>query len=704
MAELVRITRYDDVAVVTIDNPPVNALSPGVPEGIQAAIQSVASEPAVRAIVLIGAGQTFIAGADIREFGKIVSGARPRLNLLPYLQSIEDSPKPVVVAIHGTAFGGGLETAMSGHYRVIAPTAQVGQPEVKLGLIPGAGGTQRLPRLAGIAKAVEMCASGEPVKAQEAVAVGIADRIIEGDLLEGALAFAREVGSRPAPKTRERDEKLHDASPAIFAYAREQAKKRARGMTAPLAAIDAVEAATRLPFDEGCKCEAELFDQCLYGPQSKALIHAFFGERAVAKIPGISKDTKTYSIQRAAIVGAGTMGGGIAMTYANAGIPVIVKETAPEALDRGLANIRKNYGATVSKGRLSQADMDARLALIRPQLDYDGFDQADIVVEAVFENMEVKKSVFREVDRIAKPDCILASNTSSLDIDEIASVTNRPHMVIGNHFFSPANVMRLLEVVRGKATSKEVIATSMALGRKLGKVAVLAGNCHGFIGNRMVGPYLREAQFLVEEGASVEQVNQALFDFGMAMGPLAVDDLAGLDVGRAVRKEFARFQKAGVRKPMVADLLCEKGRFGQKTGRGWSQYDEKRKPLPDPETAALIEKTAVEAGIKRRSIASEEIVDRCIYALVNEGARILEDGIALRAVDIDITYLCGYGFPAWRGGPMFYASAVGLNTVLKRIEEFERQHGPDLWSPAPLLRRLAEEGKAFEVFDQEKER
>jgi 3-hydroxyacyl-CoA dehydrogenase len=703
MAELVRITRYDDVAVVTIDNPPVNALSPGVPEGIQAAIQSIANEPAVRTIVLIGAGQTFIAGADIREFGKIVSGARPRLNLLPYLQSIEDSPKPVVVAIHGTAFGGGMETALSGHYRVIAPTAQVGQPEVKLGLIPGAGGTQRLPRLAGVAKAVEMCASGDPVKAQEAVALGIADRIIEGDLLEGALTFAREVAGKPAPKTRERNEKLRDASPAIFPYAREQARKRARGMTAPLAAIDAVEAATLLPFAEGCQREAELFDQCLYGAQSKALIHAFFGERTVAKVPGISKDTKTYSIQRAAIIGAGTMGGGIAMTYANSGIPVIVKETAREALDRGLANIRKNYAATVSKGRLSQADMDARLALIRPQLDYDGFDQADIIVEAVFENMDVKKAVFREVDKIAKPDCILASNTSSLDIDEIASMTGRPHMVIGNHFFSPANVMRLLEVVRGKATSIEVIATSMALGRKLGKTAVLAGNCHGFIGNRMVGPYLREAQFLVEEGASVEQVNQALFDFGMAMGPLAVDDLAGLDVGLAVRKEFARFQKAGVRKPLVADLLCEKGRFGQKTGRGWSQYDEKRKPLPDPETAALIETTALEAGIKRRSIASEEIVDRCIYALVNEGARILEDGIALRAVDIDITYLCGYGFPAWRGGPMFYASAVGLNKVLKRIEEFERQHGPDLWSPAPLLKRLAEEGKTFETFDQEKE-
>lgn len=703
MAELVRITRHEDVAVITVDNPPVNALSPGVPEGIQEAIQSLASQPDVRAIVLIGAGQTFIAGADIREFGKIVSGERPRLNLLSILRAIEDSSKPLVAAIHGTAFGGGLETAMSAHYRVIAPAAKVGQPEVKLGLIPGAGGTQRLPRLAGIAKAVEMCASGEPVSAQEAVSAGIADRIIEGNLLEGAIAFAREIAGKPAPKTRERNHKLREGNPAIFAYAREQAKKRARGMTAPIAAIDAVEAAAQLSFDEGCKRETELFEQCLYGPQSKALIHAFFGERTVAKIPGLSKNVKTYEIKHAAVVGAGTMGGGIAMTYANAGIPVTVKETTQEALDRGLANIRKNYANTVSKGRLSQAQMDARLALITPQLGYGGFEQADIIVEAVFENMDVKKSVFQEIDKIAKPGCVLASNTSSLDIDEIASATSRPEAVIGNHFFSPANVMRLLEVVRGKKTSAEAIATSMTLGKRLGKVAVLAGNCHGFIGNRMIEPYLREAQFLVEEGATVEQVNQALYDFGMAMGPLAMDDLAGLDVGWAIRKEFARFEKPGVRKPLVPDLLCEMGRFGQKTGRGWSQYDQNRKPSPDPETAALIEKAAEKAGIKRRRIAPEEIVDRCIYALVNEGARILEDGIALRAVDIDVTYLYGYGFPAWRGGPMFYAGTVGLKNVVTRIEEFESVHGPDLWSPAPLLKRLALEGKTFEALDREKE-
>ncbi|MGA8029782.1 MAG: 3-hydroxyacyl-CoA dehydrogenase NAD-binding domain-containing protein [Bryobacteraceae bacterium] len=698
MNQLVKLSRQGDIAVITIDNPPVNALSPGVPEGIQDSIRAVAEDPEVRAAVMIGAGQTFIAGADIREFGKIVSGEKPRLTLLPFLQTIEDSPKPVVVAIQGTAFGGGLETAMSGHYRVIAPSAQVGQPEVKLGLIPGAGGTQRLPRLVGVAKAAEMCAFGEPIRAQEAVALGLADRIIEGDLLEGAVAFAREVSGKPVPRTRERNDKLREANPAIFGYARDQAQKLKRGQKAPLAAIDAVEAATKLSFDEGCQREAELFNECLYSTESKALIYAFFGERTVSKIPDIPKNTKTYDILRAAVIGAGTMGGGIAMNFANAGIPVIVKETAQGALDRGMATIRGNYAKTVQKGRLSQALMDQRLALITAQLGYDGFNEADIIIEAVFENMAVKKQVFSEIDTIAKHDCILASNTSSLDIDEIASATSRPEKVAGTHFFSPANVMRLLEVVRGKATSYEVIATAMALGKKLNKVAVLARNCRGFIGNRMIAPYLREAHFLVEEGACVEDVNQALTDFGMAMGPLVMDDLTGLDVSWAIRKEFARFETPGVRKPLVPDLLCELGRFGQKTGRGWSRYDENRKPLADPETAALIEKTAREAGIKRRHITREAIIERCIYALVNEGARVLEEGIAIRAVDIDITYLYGYGFPSWRGGPMFYADTVGLKNILDRIEEFEKQHGPELWSPAPLLRRLAENGQTFASF------
>ena len=701
MNELVKLTRQEKIAVITIDNPPVNAISPGVPEGLLASIQTAGNDPAVEAVVVIGAGSTFIAGADIREFGKMTAGERPRIALLPLLLTIEDSPKPVVMAIHGQALGGGLEVAMAGHYRVIAPRAQVGQPEVQLGIIPGAGGTQRLPRLAGVAKAVEMCAFGEPISAQEALALGIADRIIEGDLLGGAVAFAREVANRPPSKTRERQEKFADFDPSVFAAARDTAQKTRRGQRAPLAAIDAVEASPKLPFEEGCQVEARLFSECLYSNQSRALIHAFFGERTVNKIPDIPKNTPLREIRRAAVVGAGTMGGGIAMNYANAGIPVIVKEVSGEALDRGLSTIRKNYANSVAKGRFSQAVMDERMALITPQLTYDGFEEADIIVEAVFEGMGLKKQVFREIDLVAKPSCILASNTSSLDIDEIASATRRPESVIGHHFFSPANVMRLVEVVRGKATAREAIATSMALARRLKKVAVVAGNCRGFIGNRMLGPYFREAQFLIEEGATVEAVNQTLYDFGWAMGPLAVSDLAGLDVGWRIRKEFKHLEKPGVRVPLVADRLCELGRFGQKTGRGFSLYDENRRPLADPETAALIEQVARQAGIERRAVQAEEIVDRCLFALVNEGARLLGEGIALRAVDIDIVYLNGYGFPAWRGGPMFYADTVGLEKVLGRVREFEARHGSDLWSPAPLLEQLASDGNTFAGYDKQ---
>jgi 3-hydroxyacyl-CoA dehydrogenase len=702
MAELVRLTKHGDVAVITIDNPPVNAISPGVPEGIDSAVKQAVADSQARAIVIIGAGSTFIAGADIREFGKIVAGERPKLTLLPYLLAIEDSPKPVVMAIHGQALGGGLEVAMAGHYRVLAPRAQVGQPEVKLGIIPGAAGTQRLPRLAGVAKALEMCAVGNPIQANEAVTLGIADKIIAGDLLEGALEFAREVADQPAPKTRERNDKLNGVPAGVFQMARAQARLKARGMHAPLAAIDAIEAATRLDFFAGCEEEARLFNECLFSTEAQALIHVFFGERAVAKVPGLPKDVKPMEIRRAAVIGAGTMGGGIAMNYANAGIPVIVKETTQAALDRGIGIIRGNYANTVAKGKLSQETMDQRMALITPQLTYDGFEQADIITEAVFENMALKKQIFAELDKVSKDGAILATNTSTLDVDEIAAVTSRPAMVVGTHFFSPANVMKLLEVVRGKASSPQTIATAMGLGKKLGKVAVLAGNCHGFIGNRMVAPYFREAYFLLEEGATVEAVNQALYDFGMAMGPLAVDDLAGLDIGWAIRQERAAYAKKGVRVPLVADRLCEQGRFGQKSGRGWSQYDERRKASADPETAALIESTARAAGIERRSISNEEIVDRCIYALINEGARVLEDGIALRAVDIDITYIYGYGFPAWRGGPMFYADTAGLPKVLARIEEFEKAHGSDLWEPALLLKQLVAEGKTFGDLDKRK--
>jgi 3-hydroxyacyl-CoA dehydrogenase len=703
MNELVSSSLRDGIAVITISNPPVNALSPGVPEGIRTSVESAANDPAASAIVVIGAGRTFIAGADIREFGKVVSGEKPRRSLLPLLREIENCPKPVVMAIHGTAFGGGLEVAMAGHYRVLAPTAQVGQLEVKLGIIPGAAGTQRLPRLAGVPKAVEMCAFGDPIGAREAHDLGIADAIIEGDLLTGAIAFARDVADKPCPKTRERQEKLRDADPSIFEQARQRAAKTRRGQTAPLAAIEAVAAATHLPFDEGCAREAELFDRCLYSTQSKALIHAFFAERAVSKIPRVSPETPVYEIRRAAVIGAGTMGGGITINYANAGIPVIVKEANQGALDRGMAIIRKNYASSVKKGKLSQSEMDRRLSLITPQITYDGFDQADIIAEAVFEDMALKKQVFGEIDRIAKPGCILASNTSYLDIDEIASVTGRPELVVGHHYFSPANVMRLLEIVRGRATGKEVLATSMALAKRMNKVGVLAGNARGFIGNRMLTPYLREAQFLVEEGASVEDVNDALYDFGIAMGPLAMSDLAGLDVGWRARKEFKHLEKPGVRVPLVADQLAEMGRFGQKTGRGWSKYDENRQPSPDAETAAIIERTARDAGIERRSIGSDEIVDRCLFALVNEGAHLLGEGIALRAADIDVVYLNGYGFPAWRGGPMFHADTVGLKTVLGRIEEFRERHGDDLWAPAPLLGRLSESGSSFGEFDRRRQ-
>jgi 3-hydroxyacyl-CoA dehydrogenase len=706
MNELVMATRDGDVGVLTVNNPPVNALSPGVPEGILAGVEAFQKDPAVRAIVLIGGGRTFIAGADIKEFGKITSGKRrDDIGLQTLLRTLEDCPKPVVAAIHGTAFGGGLETAMACHYRVGVASAQVGQPEVKLGLIPGAGGTQRLPRLAGVATAAQMCAGGEPVSAADALKAGILDRVVDGDLLQGAVAFAREVAGRGGPprKTRDLNDKIADRAAAMQALqaARDALRKRARGLLAPGKALDAIEAAVTLPFADGCRREAELFRECLFSDQSKALIHVFFAERTVAKVPGLPADLKPLPIRRAAVVGAGTMGGGITMTYANAGIPVLMKEVDQPALDRGLATIRKNYAASVQKGRLSPQQMDQRLALIRPTLTFDGFNEVDIVIEAVFEGMELKKRVFAELDRVTRPDAILASNTSTLDIDAIAAATSRPQQVIGHHFFSPANVMRLLEIVRGKQSSPAVIATSMGLAKKLGKVGVLVGNCRGFLGNRMFHPYQCEAQFLLEEGATVEQVDAALTDFGMAMGPLAVGDLAGLDVGWRIRKEYRHLEPAGQRVALVADRLCEMGRYGQKTGAGWYRYPEgSRAAVADPEVQRLIEECARGAGIARRTITPEEIVERTVYALVNEGARILEEGIALRAGDIDIVYVNGYGFPAYRGGPMWYADTVGLKQVYERVRRFEERHG-ELWTPAPLLKRLAEAGKTFAEFDQE---
>jgi 3-hydroxyacyl-CoA dehydrogenase len=702
MNDLVQLTKENDIAVITINNPPVNALSPGVPQGISEALDQIAQDASIKAVVLIGGGRTFIAGADIKEFGKMTSGKPRGEGLLPFLLKIEDNKKPVIVAIHGTAFGGGLEVAMACHYRVAVSSAQVGQPEVKLGIIPGAAGTQRLPRLAGVAKAVEMCTTGNPVKAADALQFGIVDRIIEGDLLPGAIAFAREVAAKPAPKTRERNEKLGNAAEnaPIFSAAHETVAKKQRGLLAPVAAITAIEAATTLPFTEGCQVEQKLFTECLFSDQSKALIHVFFSEREVGKIPDVPKETPLIPVKSAAVVGAGTMGGGIAMVLANAGIPVLLKDADQAALDRGLATIQSNYANSVKRGRFTQQEAEERFKRITPTLSYDDFSKADLVIEAVFEGMALKKEVFKELDRVCKPGAILASNTSTLNIDELASATSRPTFVIGTHFFSPANVMRLLEIVRGKATSREVIATCMQLSKPLGKIGVLVGNCRGFVGNRMFGPYRREAQFLVEEGASVAAVDKALADFGMAMGPLATGDLAGLDVGWRIRKEYRHLEKPGIRQPFVEDNLCELGRFGQKVKAGWYKYDEQRRAMPDPVVDDLIRKWVTAAGIAQHEISAAEIVDRCLYAFVNEGARILEEGYALRASDIDIIYLNGYGFPAYRGGPMWYADTVGLKHVYARISEFHRQHG-EIWQPAPLLARLAEQGKTFAQFGKE---
>ena len=703
MTDLVQYSKDNDVAVITINNPPVNALSPGVPEGIANAIEQIEKDPSVKAAVLIGGGRTFIAGADIKEFVKLTSGGRRGdIGIVQYLLTIENSRKPIVVAIHGNALGGGLEVAQACHYRVASPDAKVGQPEVNLGIIPGAGGTQRLPRLAGIAKAIEMCTVGKPIKAAEALECGIVDRVIEGDLLAGAIAFAREVAGNPAPKTRERNEKLGtpEQNALIFAAARETVRKKQRGLPAPLVAIDAIEAATKLPFEKGCEEEKRLFYQCLYSDQSKALIHVFFAEREVSKIPDIPKETQIIPVNSVAIVGAGTMGGGIAMVCANAGIPVVIKDTDQGALDRGLATIQKNYATSVKRGRFTQEYVDQRMKMIKTTLSYDDFAGADMVIEAAFEGMALKKEIFAELDRACKRGAILSSNTSTLNIDEIAATTSRPEAVIGMHFFSPANVMRLLEIVRGKASGKDVIATCMQLSKKLGKVGVLVGNCRGFVGNRMFLPYIREAQFLVEEGAAPEAVDKAFVDFGMAMGPLAVGDLGGLDIAYRIRKEFRHTEKPGARQPFVEDRMVEMGRLGQKSGSGWYKYDADRRATPDPEIAALVCKWTADANVPQRQISAEEIVDRGIYTLVNEGARILEEGYALRAGDIDTIYVNGYGFPAYRGGPMWYADSVGLKKVYERVSEFHKQHGM-LWEPAPLLKKLAESGKAFADFQRE---
>ncbi|MGA2594214.1 MAG: 3-hydroxyacyl-CoA dehydrogenase NAD-binding domain-containing protein [Bryobacteraceae bacterium] len=703
MQELVQYAIQDDVAIVTINNPPVNALSPGVPEGIDAGVARAAADPAAKALVLIGSGNTFIAGADIKVFGTIpnrdVSIDRShRVHAL--LRRIEGCPKPVVCAIHGTALGGGLEFAMACHYRVAVPSAKVGQPEVLLGIIPGAGGTQRLPRLCGVATAVEMCTLGQHVSAKRALAEGIVDRIVEGELLAGAIAFALEkAAARETRKVREQSAKIADktAAAATFEAARAGLKKTARGARAPYAAIEAIEAGVFDGFDAGSEREIQLFADCVLSAESRNLIRLFFAEREAAKVPGVPKETPTAEIRSAAVVGAGTMGGGIAMSYVNAGIPVLLKESDQAALDRGLATIRKNYEISASKGKMTQEQVERVMSLIRPTLTYDGFDKVDIVVEAVFENLDLKKSVFADLGRVTRPDCVLASNTSTLDIDQFAQSSGRPASVIGTHFFSPANVMKLLEIVRGKATSNEIIATSLKLSKKLNKVGVVVGNCFGFVANRMLGYYMREGYLLLEEGASVAQIDKVMTDFGMPVGPYGMQDIAGIDVGARIRQYLRSVGKIRLEGPEspVPDWLYEMGRYGQKTGAGWYRYEAgSRTPIPDPLIEELAEKAAKERGIARRQIANEEILSRIMVALANEGANVLEEHMATRPGDIDVIYAYGFGFPRHHGGPMAYADSLGLDQVLAKVNEYRGRLG-DHWKPAPLLERLAGAGKGF---------
>jgi 3-hydroxyacyl-CoA dehydrogenase len=704
MSDLVEVTVHDGVAVVAINNPPVNALSPGVPEELLEAVGRADADPGVTAIVIMGAGRTFVAGADISKLEEAAWGdlsAAPDLHGV--LTRIEDAGKPVVMAIHGTALGGGLELAMAGHYRVAVPQALLGQPEVNLGIIPGAEGTQRLPRLVGIEKALDLCVTGKPIRAPEALAAGLVDELVEGDLLQGALAFTHTAASRgTTPKTRARRDHLatpQETAP-LFAAARALAATVRPRQTAPLKAIDAIQAAAELPFEEGWRRERELFLECVQTEEARALIHAFFAERAASKLRDVASDVRPRAMERVAVIGAGTMGGGITMACANAGLRVTITDVIEEALNQGLATIRRHYESSVQRGRLTSDAMTERLAAISPRADEEGVKEADLVIEAVFENIALKQEVFRRVDATAKAEAVLATNTSTLDIDAIAGATSRPGSVVGLHFFSPAHVMRLVEIVRGRDTTPEVLATAMAFAKRLGKLPVVVGNCPGFVGDRMMFPYMYEAQFIVEEGATPEQVDRALTGFGMAMGIFAVEDMAGLDVSWRVRQETKHREKPGERRPLVADALNELGWLGQKAGRGWFRYDDPRTPLPDPEVVDLIRSTARSAGIPQRTFTDEEIVERCIFALVNEGARILEEGVAERASDIDVIYLNGYGFPPWRGGPMFYADRIGLWTIHDRIVRLHRELG-DRWAPAPLLATLAATKRTFRQRDRQ---
>ncbi|HYR34589.1 MAG TPA: 3-hydroxyacyl-CoA dehydrogenase NAD-binding domain-containing protein [Burkholderiales bacterium] len=690
MSEVASYTVRDGVAVITMNNPPVNGLGNALRAGILQGLQRAEQDPQVKAAVLIGAGKAFSGGADIREFGK------PREKPdLPDVNDYQDSmKKPLVAAVSGFALGGGLELALACHYRIATAKAQLGLPEVKLGILPGSGGTQRLPRVIPVAKAVEMMTTGNPIPSEAALQLGLVDEIVQNDdLLDAAVVYASKLVAERKPLKRIRDLKAH--TDVDFKKIREEVAKASRGYPAPLEIVACVEAAVNKPFDEGRKVERERFAHLVDTSESKALRHAFFAERQTSKIPDVPEDTPTRAVKRAAVIGAGTMGGGIAMSFVNAGIPVTITDSTQEALDRGIQKIRDNYAATVAKGRLKQEEMDKRMALLKPSTDLNQARDADIVVEAVFERMDVKQDLFRKLDAIAKPGAILATNTSTLDVDKIADATRRPQDVIGTHFFSPANVMRLLEVVRGAKTGKDVLATTMKLGKQIKKLPVVSGVCDGFIGNRMLEKYVQQSLFLLDEGASPQQIDGALAKFGMAMGPFTMYDMAGNDIGWEIRKRRAK-ERPDFVYGKFADRIAEKGWFGQKAGRGWYRYEPgNRKPIPDAEVDQMLAAYRKEMGYKARQISDDEIIERCMYALANEGAHILEEGIALRASDIDMVYLTGYGFPPYRGGPMFYADTVGLDKVLAAIEGFQKGYQGAQWKPAPLLVRLAKEGKRF---------
>ena len=691
---------HGDVAVITLNNPPVNGLGLSTRLGITDGLEKATADAAVKAIVITGAGKAFSGGADIKEFGSPKAGQEP--NLLSVILAIENASKPVIAAVHTVCMGGGLELALGCHYRIAAPGCSVALPEVKLGLIPGAGGTQRLPRALGVEPALNMIVSGEPVKS-EMLAMLPGQKLFDQmaaspeSLAEEALAYARSVAEvRPLPLVRNLPCK-HPLGDAYFAFARNMVKGMSKNFPAPIKCVDAVEAATKNKFDDGMAAERDMFINLMMTPESKALRHIFIGERAASKIPDVPSDTPLRAVNSVAVIGAGTMGGGISMNFLNAGIPVKMLEMKQDALDRGIATIRKNYESQVTKGKLKQDKYEQRMSLLTTTLSYDDLKDADMVIEAVFEEIGVKEAVFKELDRVMKPGAILASNTSTLDVDKIASFTQRPEDVVGMHFFSPANVMKLLEVVRGAKTAKDVLATVMVVAKKIRKTAVVSGVCDGFIGNRMIEQYGRQGGFLLDEGCTPAQVDKAMEKFGMAMGPFRMGDLAGNDIGWAIRKR--RYQeKPDMKYSKTADLLCEKGRFGQKTGAGWYDYVAgKRDAIPNADVVAMIEEHRKSLGITSRKISDEEIVQRLVFSLVNEGARILEEGIASKASDIDMVYLMGYGFPIYRGGPMNYADQLGLFNVVQAMKRFARNPLDDgkFWEPAPLLAKLVAEGKTF---------